>query len=51
MLDSNRKVLNSHSGDIGLGESGGEWVTRERAETHRRPSEQGLEGREDIEDA
>ncbi len=28
-----------------------EWVTRERAETHRRPSEQGLEGREDIEDA
>jgi formate hydrogenlyase transcriptional activator len=32
MFDSNRKVLNSHSG-------------RERAETHRRPSEQGLEGR------
>jgi hypothetical protein len=28
-----------------------EWVTRERAETHQRPSEQGLEGREDIEDA
>jgi len=28
-----------------------EWVTRERAETHRRPSEQGLQGREDIEDA
>jgi hypothetical protein len=28
-----------------------EWVTRERAETHARPSEQGLEGREDIEDA
>jgi len=28
-----------------------EWVTRERAETHRRPSEQGVEGREDIEDA
>ena len=27
-----------------------EWVTRERAETHRRPSEQGLEGREGIED-
>ena len=27
-----------------------EWVTRERAETHARPSEQGLEGREDIED-
>src|SRR5712672_2532818 len=27
-----------------------EWVTRE-AETHRRPSEQGLAGREDIEDA
>jgi hypothetical protein len=28
-----------------------EWVTRERAETHRRPSEQGLDGRGDIEDA
>ena len=28
-----------------------EWVTRERAETHGRPSEQGLEEREDIEDA
>lgn len=28
-----------------------EWVTRERAETDGRPSEQGLEGREDIEDA
>jgi hypothetical protein len=28
-----------------------EWVTRERAETHGRPSEQGLEGRKDIEDA
>jgi hypothetical protein len=28
-----------------------EWVTRERAETHGRPSEQGLEGREDLEDA
>ena len=28
-----------------------EWVTRERAETHERPSEQGLEGRKDIEDA
>jgi len=28
-----------------------EWVTRERAETHGGPSEQGLEGREDIEDA
>jgi hypothetical protein len=28
-----------------------EWVTRERAETHGRPLEQGLEGREDIEDA
>jgi hypothetical protein len=28
-----------------------EWVTRERSETHERPSEQGLEGREDIEDA
>ena len=28
-----------------------EWVTRERAETHGRPSEQGLEDREDIEDA
>jgi hypothetical protein len=27
-----------------------EWVTSERAETHGRPSEQGLEGREDIED-
>jgi len=27
-----------------------EWVTRERAETDGRPSEQGLEGREDIED-
>ena len=27
-----------------------EWVTRERAETPGRPSEQGLEGREDIED-
>jgi len=27
-----------------------EWVTRERAEAHGRPSEQGLEG-EDIEDA
>ena len=27
-----------------------EWVTRERAETHGRPSELGLEGREDIED-
>jgi hypothetical protein len=27
-----------------------EWVTRERAETHWRPSEQGLEGREGIED-
>ena len=27
-----------------------EWVTRESAETHGRPSEQGLEGREDIED-
>src|SRR5580700_11018242 len=28
-----------------------EWVTRERAETHGRLSEQELEGREDIEDA
>jgi pyruvate carboxylase len=28
-----------------------EWVTRERAETHGRPSEHGLEGREDIADA
>jgi hypothetical protein len=28
-----------------------EWVTRETAETHRRPSEQALEGREDMEDA
>jgi hypothetical protein len=28
-----------------------EWVTRERAETHGRPSGQELEGREDIEDA
>ena len=28
-----------------------EWVTRERAESHERPSEQGLEGSEDIEDA
>ena len=27
-----------------------EWVTRERAETQGRPSEQGLERREDIED-
>jgi hypothetical protein len=28
-----------------------EWVTRERAETRGRSSEQGLEGKEDIEDA
>jgi hypothetical protein len=28
-----------------------EWVTRERAKAHGRTSEQGLEGREDIEDA
>jgi len=28
-----------------------EWVTRERAETRGRPSEQGREGREDMEDA
>src|SRR3954469_24597671 len=28
-----------------------EWVTRERAEMPGRPSEQGLEGRESIEDA
>ena len=28
-----------------------EWVTRERSETHERPLEQGLERREDIEDA
>ncbi len=28
-----------------------EWVTRERAETHGRQSQQGVEGREDIEDA
>ena len=28
-----------------------EWVTRERAEAQGRPSEQGLEGGEDIEDA
>ena len=28
-----------------------EWVTRERAETHAHQSEQGLAGREDIEDA
>src|ERR1700730_2765449 len=28
-----------------------EWVTRERAETHGCPTEQGLKGREDIEDA
>jgi hypothetical protein len=27
-----------------------EWVTRERAEMSERPWEQGLEGREDIED-
>ena len=27
-----------------------EWVKRERAETRGRPLEQGLEGREDIED-
>ena len=28
-----------------------EWVTRERTEMHGHPSEQGLEGREDIDDA
>ena len=28
-----------------------EWVTRERTEMHGRPSEQGQEGREDIDDA
>src|SRR5260221_12831001 len=28
-----------------------EWVTREGAETQGRPPEQGLQGREDIEDA
>jgi hypothetical protein len=28
-----------------------EWVTRERAETDGRPSKQGLEGSEEIEDA
>jgi hypothetical protein len=28
-----------------------EWVTRERAEMHERPWEQGLEGKEDIQDA
>jgi hypothetical protein len=28
-----------------------EWVTRERTETHGRPSERGLEGREDVEGA
>jgi len=28
-----------------------EWVTRERAETHKGRSQQGLEGRQDIEDA
>ena len=28
-----------------------EWVTRERVETHGRPSEQELKGSEDIEDA
>ena len=28
-----------------------EWVTREEAETHVRPPEQGIEGREDNEDA
>jgi hypothetical protein len=28
-----------------------EWVTRERSEAHERPSEQRLQGREDIEDA
>jgi hypothetical protein len=28
-----------------------EWVTRERAERHGRPSKPGLEGREDIQDA
>jgi hypothetical protein len=28
-----------------------EWVTRERAEAHGRPSQLGLEGREDIENA
>jgi hypothetical protein len=28
-----------------------EWVTREGAETHGRPSEQGLGGREHVEDA
>jgi hypothetical protein len=28
-----------------------EWVTRERADTHARPSKQCLEGRESIEDA
>jgi hypothetical protein len=28
-----------------------EWVTRERAETHQRPPERALEGREDREDA
>jgi hypothetical protein len=27
-----------------------QWVTREKAEMSERPSEQGLEGREDIED-
>jgi hypothetical protein len=27
-----------------------EWVTRERSEMHERPSEQGLEGRKDLED-
>ena len=27
-----------------------EWVTRERAEVHERPLDQGLEGRNDIED-
>jgi hypothetical protein len=28
-----------------------EWVTRERAETYGRPSEQAPEGRDDVEDA
>jgi len=37
--------------NLGIVRPSREWVTRERAETHGHPSEQGLEGREDIEDA
>jgi len=43
-----RSVLEQESGGFSIIR---EWVSRESAEARERPSEPGLEGREDLEDA